>query len=248
MEKDLQIELFLLCYNEERMILHTLNYYSKFCSKITIIDNESTDNTLNIVKKFDSNIEIINLYTDGEIRDDLTANIKNNCWKGSNADYVIVCDMDEFLYDENLIEKLKTAKKNNVIIPVVTGYNMISDYFPNNYDLLITDQVKYGIRDRMFDKSIIFNPKMLIDVNYQPGCHSCAPDFNQEKVVDFLVEFKLLHYKYIDKEYLYQKHKTYSNRLSSINKEKRYGYEYLLGNDFIDKIFSLSYYLIKVIN
>ena len=37
MREKIQIELFLLCYNEEKMILHTLNYYSKFCSKITII-------------------------------------------------------------------------------------------------------------------------------------------------------------------------------------------------------------------
>lgn len=248
MEKDLQIELFLLCYNEEKMILHTLNYYSRFCSKITIIDNESTDNTLDIIKKFDPNIEIINLITNGEHREDLMIDIRNSCWKESQADYVIVCDMDEFLYDDSLIEKLVYAKKNNVAIPVVIGYNMMSDYFPDNYETLITEQVKRGIRDRMFDKSIIFSPKMLHNINFGPGSHSCSPEFHELVVMDALVEIKLLHYKYLDKDYLYQKHKNYSDRMSSVNKEKRYGYEYLLGNDFIDKFFSLSYYLIKVIN
>jgi glycosyltransferase involved in cell wall biosynthesis len=247
MEEKIQIELFLLCYNEEKMILHTLNYYSKFCSKITIIDNESTDNSIIIAKEFDPSIEIVTLKTNGEYREDLMIETRNKCWKGSKADYVIVCDMDEFLYDEFLLEKLRHAKENSINIPVIIGYNMMSVKFPKNYDLPITTQVKYGIRDRMFDKSIIFNPKNIININFGPGSHSCNPDFKTEDIKDELLELKLLHFKYLDKEYLYKRHDNYSSRMSNINREKRYGYEYLLGNEFIDKVFGLSSYLIKIL-
>ena len=229
------------------MIQHTLNYYSKFCSKITIIDNESTDESINIAKNFDFNIEVIAFCTNGEYREDLMIDIRNNCWKGSNADFVIVCDMDEYLYDERLMEKLIYAKEKKINIPIIIGYNMMSLNFPNNYSLPIIAQVKYGIRDKIFDKSIIFNPKNLVNINFGPGSHACNPEFYKETVVDELMELKLLHFKYLDKKYLYEKHNNYSNRMSIINKEKRYGHEYLLGDDFIDKVFSLSHYLIKVL-
>jgi glycosyltransferase involved in cell wall biosynthesis len=246
-ENNINIELYLLCYNEERMIVHTLNYYSKICSKIIIIDNGSIDSSLKLAKKY-ANIEIRHLKTNDEYVEDLLVESRNNCWKESTADYVIVCDMDEFLYDENLESKLLTAKNNGVIIPMVIGYNMMSDYFPEDYDRPITKQVQEGLRDKMFDKNIIFDPKKVKDINYGPGSHQCNPLFYEDRVVDPLIEFKLLHYKYIDKEYICKKHEKYSKRMSTVSKEKRHGYEYLLGNGFIEKVFSLSDYLIKVVN
>ena len=65
---------------------------------------------------------------------------------------------------------------------------------------------------------------------------------------DELVEFKLLHYKYLGKEYLYKKHEIYSNRMSEVNKKHDFGHEYSLGNKHIDNVFQLfNNYLIKII-
>ncbi len=49
-KEDVNVELFVLCHNEEKMILHTLNYYAPICSKITIIDNYGTDKSLELAK------------------------------------------------------------------------------------------------------------------------------------------------------------------------------------------------------
>ncbi len=49
----MKIEAFVICKNEELIMPHLLNYYSQFCQKITFYDNESTDNTLNIINNFD---------------------------------------------------------------------------------------------------------------------------------------------------------------------------------------------------
>lgn len=247
MKKDLDIELFLLCYNEEKMIPHTLNYYTRFCRSITIFDNDSTDNSLELIRSLNENINIKRFDSDGEYREDLLMQTKNNCWKGSSADYVIVCDMDEFLYDESLLEKLAYAKEKGIAIPMVSGYNMMSTKFPDNYDQQITDQIKFGYKDRMFDKNIIFDPKQVKDINFGPGCHYCKPSFYKETIRDELVELKLLHYKYLDKSYIYKKHRDNARRMSAINKEMKWGKEYLKGDDFVDKKYKQTYYLIKVI-
>lgn len=230
------IELYLLCFNEEKMIVHTLNYYSKICSKIIIIDNQSTDDSIRLASNY-KNVAFKYLDSGNEFIEDKLTESKNNCWKGSTADYVIVCDMDEFLYDENLLENLVIAKQQNIIMPTIIGYNMMSDDFPTNYKRLITEQVKHGVRSDRFDKHIIFDPKRIKEINYRPGAHLCKPVFYENTIADSEMEFKLLHYKYLGKDYLYKKHKGYVNRMSEISREKKHGYEYLEGEDHVNEMF-----------
>ena len=246
---ELNIELYLLCFNESRMIRHTLNYYSQFCSKITIFDNDSTDDSVKIAKSFDHPIEIKRLDTGKEHREDILRHTRNNCWKESTSDYVIVCDMDEFLYHENLIDQLIKAKNKKVALPVVLGYNMISDTFPNNYQGLITDQVKLGIRSKRFDKQIIFDPAQVKEINFRPGSHLCFPEFyTKSTVIDELIELKLLHYKYLDRDYLYDRHQMYAKRMSQTNIDNQWGIEYLDGRDHIDYHYNKPQHFIQVID
>jgi len=243
------IEAFILCYNEERMIRHTLNHYTKFCERITIIDNNSTDDSINLAKKHYPNVNVEFFDSGGQYREDLQINIRNNCWKNSRADYVIVCDMDEFLYAPNIRQQLTLMKENDVIIPIVYGYNMVSETFPGSYETDITEQVKVGFRERFLDKSIIFNPSLVKEINYGPGSHFCQPILTVENRIDQLVDFKLLHYKFLSKEYLYNKHTNYAERMSEINKQRGFGREYLLGAKYIDDTFRIvDKYLYKIIN
>jgi len=244
----MKIEAFILCFNEAKMIEHTLNHYASFCDKITIIDNQSTDDSIKIAHtKFPDKIEIVELDTDGEYREDVQIYVRNNCWKDSTADYVIMCDMDEFLYAENLTEQLELSYKNDVAIPVISGYNMINDTFPEDRSKPLASQVKTGFRDRSFDKSIIFSPKHVLEMNYGPGSHYCNAKLKTPKI-DALIEFKLLHYKFLGKDHIYKKHKLYSDRMSEVNKKHKYGFEYDLGNNHVDKMFeTYGSYLYKVI-
>lgn len=246
MKHPIHIELYVLCFNEQKMIRHTLNYYSKICSKIIIIDNQSTDNSLEFAKGYEQ-VELRYLDSGNEFVEDKLRETRNNCWKGSTADYVIVCDMDEFLYDENLMEKLILAKQKNIVMPMIVGYNMMSDDFPSDYNSLITTQVKHGKRSNWFDKNIIFDPKKVKEINFSPGSHQCEPIFYEDTITDELLELKLLHYKYLGREYLYKKHEGYVNRMSNISREKRHGYEYLDGEKHINNVFDSSNYINKII-
>lgn len=239
MNENLTIEAYILCYNEEKMILHTLNHYSKFCTHITIIDNCSTDNTIDLINHSGiPNITLKQFDTKGKLRDDAYELIKNTCWHKSEADFVIVCDMDEFLYHPNLINELKLAKENGFGIINTEGYNMFSETFPTDYSKPITEQIKRGARAYNFDKNIIFSPKLIENINYYPGAHKCNPVYyNNAKDVRPKTKFKLLHYKYIGYDYLVQKHQSYAQRLSDYNKTYNYGGEYLKGEKHVKECF-----------
>lgn len=217
------VEAFLICYNEERMIRHTLNHYSTFCKKITIYDNGSTDRSIKLAKEYPC-VEIKTFDTGNSFNDREHLKIKNHCWKGSSADFVIVSDMDELLFSNDLQADLLKLKKQQVSYPTVTGYNMYCETFPSDYSKPIFDQVKTGVRATHFDKQIIFNPKKIKEMNYMPGCHNAFPVGHI--VMNQRVPLKLLHYKYLDADAVSKKHLQYSARLSLYNINNQYGMEY----------------------
>ena len=221
----MKIHAYVICKNEELIMPHLLNYYSRFCQKITFYDNESTDNTINIINNFNEcETEIISYSTNGEIRDDIYVQIKNSCWKNSDADFVIVIDSDEFLYHENLIDFL-TTNKFDVYYP--TGYNMISNYFPDDYTKLITEQVTLGEYCKNYSKSVIFNPSTIKDINYGIGAHDSNPIGNNESIKIYNGDsLKLLHYKNLGFDYRYKKNSEYGKTLSSYNKAHQFGWHY----------------------
>jgi hypothetical protein len=203
---------------------HLLNYYSKFCQKITFYDNESTDNTVSIINKFEGcETEIITYSTNGELRDDIHVQIKDSCWKGVDCDFVIVIDCDEFLYHDNLIEFL-TNNKFDVYYP--TGYNMISNYFPEDYTKLITEQVVLGEYSKSYSKSVIFNPNTIKDINYSIGAHESNPIGHTDITIYNGTDLKLLHYKNLGFDYRYNKNSTYGNALSLHNQANKWGWHY----------------------
>ena len=122
-------------------------------------------------------------------------------------------------------------------IPCIDGYNMITDQFPEDYSKPIYEQVKMGRRDNSFDKKIVFNPNMVLEINYGPGAHSCQPKLKSSGTVD-PYSLNLLHMKYMGREYVKQKHLQYASRLSHENKKFKWGAEYL-DPGFVDRAFAL---------
>jgi hypothetical protein len=222
-----------LCWNEEKILPFVLDYYSEFCEKIVIMDNESDDNSHSIIGLF-PNATFRTYTTNGKIRDDIYLDIKNNIWKESRgkADWVIVCDTDEILFHPSLIEKLDELKCQGVSIIRPFGFDMYSKSFPTESLL----EIKNGISDnRHLRKCIIFNPNMIEEINYKAGCHKCYP---KGKVKYYQkADFKLLHYKNLGLEYVINRYEIFRKRLSEFNLENKLGKHYLSEKDEISKRF-----------
>jgi len=215
----MKIDLYSICYNEELILPYFIKHYSTFVSNITIYDNYSTDNSNNILKE--SNCNVIKYDSNNQIRDDIYLNIKNNCWKDSKADFVIVCDTDEFLYCD--LKTLQYCKDNKFTLISPFGYNMISHSLPKTSNQ-IYEEIQYGVFDKNFSKCIIFDPKEIEDINYEPGCHTIKPRGNIKTYN--MNDVKLLHYKFLSLDYVINKNKIYNSRLSDINKQHNWGLHY----------------------
>src|SRR5690606_32463251 len=90
----MKIHAYILTWNESDIIGLVIKHYQKFCDKITIMDNHSSDGTDKIAKSMGCEVRKFGTryFDDAE-----NMKVKNECWKGSDADWVIVCDADEVL-------------------------------------------------------------------------------------------------------------------------------------------------------
>lgn len=227
----LKIHVYTICWNESSILPHFLRYYSAFCDKIVVYDNCSTDNSKTICEQFPK-VLIKSFHTNNQIRDDVYLKIKNDSWKNSRGqcDFVIVCDVDEFVYHPSMTAFLGRMYEQGTTLIKSVGYNMVAENFRfENGDIL---DVTEGSRAPNFDKVNIFNPNLIEEINYDSGCHNCSPmgilQFNEQDV-------KLLHYKFLGLDYVLNRYRNMGSRLSSYNKQRKLGFHYLFSSRQITK-------------
>lgn len=210
----MKVHVYLLCYNEENIIRNVLDYYLRFCTKVFILDNMSTDSSVDIAKSFGDKVEVISWESGDKIDESLYVRIKTRYYKEFSreggkytreiADWVISCDMDELLYHPDILGVLSQYKKMGVTVPQITGFNMVGDneLVPSKG---ILSQYSEAVRKEEFDKRIIFAPEF--DMAYSYGCHPNGVGFEYMKnsfgyKTSNKFELALLHYKFIGERWV----------------------------------------------
>lgn len=226
----MKIEAFLVCWNEREIMPLVVKHYQKFCDKITILDNHSTDGSQELAIELGC---VVIPFGTKFFDDEENRTIKNNCWKGSDADWVIVADFDECLYFppilfDNAIHNvtydiraflLQACREGKTIIKTI-GWQIMSDEMPK-YDLT---EITNGYRFDNYSKSICFNPKEIKEINYNPGAHRIDPIGN---VVFSEESLYVLHYKHIGGvQRTIDRYKEYQPRMSKNNRRRGFGCHY----------------------
>ena len=169
----MNIHVFLLCFNESVLIPHTVNHYKKYLPscKITIYDNESTDNSVNIAKEL--GCSIISWNSNNKIDDFKYKDIKNNCWKTIENGWIIMADMDEYLCVTE--KELQTEMNLGVSILNIKGYNMIGESLTTDLcDIDLQTIQKYNYFSQQ-NKKLCFLREKINEMNYECGAHTCSP-------------------------------------------------------------------------
>ncbi len=191
----LNIKLISFTYNNEKILPYFLDHYSEICNSIIVYDNLSTDKSVDIINSYNNTEVRINDYN---YLDDINHKyIRNNAWKENRIkyDWIIIVDIDEFIYHPNLLELLESYRDDDISVIKTYGYNMLGEEFPiyeNNKKLY--DIIKTGVPDKNYSKCCIFNPNLIYEMNYSFGGHTCEPH-GYRKFNEYL-DIKLLHYKF----------------------------------------------------
>jgi hypothetical protein len=198
----MNITAYAICYNEIYLLPFYIAHYSKFCNRIVIYDNGSTDGSDEYIKQ---HAEYRYYSSVGESNEVMTE-LKNSCWKGDTSDYVIVSDIDEFLIGSPIADHLVFATK---------GYDLIGA--PN--------EPTGGSFGAMCSKCICFSPKIK-DIAYDHGCHKCNPiDANGRPIVPSDIGLQLWHYYFISQEYWLNRCHKHQQRANPVDLKIGWGVE-----------------------
>jgi hypothetical protein len=228
------IHVYAICYNEEYMLPFFLQHYffNIQVKEITIYDNYSTDRTPAIISDFRARfpgkaLNVIPYDSGGEIRDDMYIQIKNTCWKDSNCEWVIVCDMDEFIHFRNPVEDtLEALTARGIDIVRCKGYEMVADAPPQFAGYFspdgMTTQVKEGAARDVHNKCLLFKSNIAA-INYGFGGHSID---TRGVLYQDQHDILMLHYKFLGLQYLIDIYAARAKRLSGFNKQHGFGFHY----------------------
>lgn len=209
------------------MLPYYLRHYLPLAERFVILDDGSTDGSLEILGRHEQ-IEVRRFQCEGDSLIESGNRVNNEIWKESRgaADWVIICDLDEHLYHPDLLGYLDRCKRQGVTVIPSIGYQMISHTFPD-VQTRLCDAVTQGMRWDRMDKSSIFDPNRIVDINYVGGRHIAAP--TGEVVFPPHAEVKLLHYKYLGIDYVVKRTAQLKPGLRKKDIERGLGHKYLWG-------------------
>lgn len=218
----MNIDAHIIAWNEAETIRLTIEYYQSFCRSVTIHDNYSDDGTQDIARECGANVRTFGIK--GVLDDKEYLRVKNLCWKGSTADYVIVADADEIIWHPHLTGYLEVEKARGTTVIRSVGVNIYSDEMPKESWL----ELQEGLINIDYSKMAIFSPT-LTAIGYEYGAHKANPRGN---VVLSSSPLFLLHYRNVGGvQRLVDRHNQYRPRLSKVNKAFKLGVHYLQEND-----------------
>ena len=231
----MDINIFLLCYNESVLLPHTIKHYKKYLPscKITIYDNESDDNSVEIAKSLGCSVVS---WNSNNINDELKKkHLKNNSWKDIKSGWIIMADMDEYLCvtESELFEEMN---KGTTILNIC-GKEMIGESTTFNLSDIDLQNIKKYTDNPYESKKLCFLREKIIDMNYTVGAHNCTP-VGEIKYSDKIYFNK--HMNYLGLDFLINKI-TKSYERSEAMRAKGMNYHYTndiekIKNNYIKKL------------
>jgi len=212
-------------WNEELMLPFLFRHYAPWVERFVIYDSDSTDGSLALLQRMPK-VEIRKVpwvHPDSMIA--TLQSLHNSCWKESRgaADWVIVADIDEFLYHPDFLGYLRRCRKRGVTCIPALGYEMLSEHFPGP-DEILAKTVRRGVAHGMMSKLRLFDPNAVEETNFGPGGHHARP--TGRIAYPRRDRMLLLHYKWLGVDYLARRNEMMETTRRSRDIEKNWSHHY----------------------
>ncbi len=227
----MSIHLYAICWNEEAVIPFFLRHYETLVDRIIIYDDQSTDRSVELLRA-SPKVEVRPFVREAESYLDAHLILFETCWQESRgrADWVSLVDLDEFVFHPEWDQYLTAQKDAGVTVIQAHGYDMVSESFPPTGAALLTTVLR-GERDLHLDKTPLFAPDAIEQINHTVGRHRCSPV--GRVVLPRQYQMQLRHYKTLGVEYLLARSHALATRLTNDDRARGWSIHYLRDDDSI---------------
>ncbi len=185
----MKISVALATYNGQRFVkkqLESLLNQTRRPDEVIIIDDCSTDNTVNVVSDF---ISSNNLDWDIAVAESNQGYKRNfyNCLNKCTGDLIFLCDQDDEWYSEKIERIAAVFESDEDCLAVNSSFDMTDE----NGEVLVPfgsdkkNSANHGLIDFSIERGdvITVDLKTVLVYNISPGCTCC---FKREAVEDYL--------------------------------------------------------------
>jgi len=206
------------------MLPFFFRHYDSIVDQYFIFDNGSTDGSLDLLREH-PRVCLGAFSVAGPSFVLAAVDFYDHSWKQSRgqADWVIICNIDEHLYHADLRAYLASLPQEVSLI-FSPGYEMVSQTFPPA-DVVLTEHTRTGFRYEIYDKPTILAPGAIREINFLPGRHDAAPEGRVASPLKR--EVKLLHYKCLGVEYWVSRSNELRQGLREMDLERGWGIQYV---------------------
>lgn len=231
----MKVEIHILANDYDWMLPWALRHYGEFAQKIVVHDGGPDWREGSVTRELCAchGAEWSMWDTAGELNDELARRLKNECWRGTDADWVACVDVDELVYFPGGAAKTLDAYEAigaAVIRPA--GFEMFSESLPHAGAHQIRDVIKNGAPDeKWYSKPVLFNPRLVADSGFGLGAHESRVVLKDGRA--FKVDKRwhaptlpalLLHYHQIGPAAVVaERYDATRRRLSRINEANKWG-------------------------
>ncbi len=227
----MSIDLYSACWNEERIVPFFLRHYEPLVDRIVIYDDGSTDRSVELLRA-SSKVEIRPFRRAAESYLDAHLALFETCWHESRgrADWVCLVDLDEFLFQPDWDLYLAAQKDAGVTTIKTVGYDMVSEAFPPADADLVTILTR-GQREHHMDKTALFAPDAIEQINHSVGRHLCSPVGRLVPLPKHGIQLR--HFKNLGLDYVLARTHALATRLTGDDLVRGWSAHYLRDNDSI---------------
>lgn len=215
------LHVFVVTWNEQKYLQELIDWYKTKVPncRITLLDNMSDDDTIAIATR--NGCEISQFDTNGKMAEERLIEIRNNCWKSSNCEFVLVVDADEFVNVD-----VKALTEANWNIAVCRGFEMIGEGEP-------IEELVYGNPAVGYNKPCIWRKSAIKESNLAPGSHTSNPTPNTGVELVYANEEErphLYHTKWREFKSGLERQHLLATRVSDQSKLKGWNFHYALSD------------------
>jgi hypothetical protein len=237
-----RVHLYASCWNEVRLLDFFFRHYDSVVQRYVIYDEGSTDGSLDLLRGHPK-VEIRRLVRrdpDSFVLSEL--DLFNNCWKESRgfrgsplADWVILCNIDEHLLHPDLGSYLSRCQQSGVTAIPALGYQVFSEEFPARDEHLCKTR-RQALPETDDCKLILFSPRDIKEINYQPGGHVAQPE--GRLVAPARDEVLLLNYQVLGIDYTLARFAELKTGLGPGDRARQWGYHYGWNREELGRLFA----------
>lgn len=211
------ITIYILCFNEEKIIEFTINAYRRLFPncKVIIYDNESTDNSVEKARAL--NCEVRSFSTGGKLDEPKMTEMRNTVWKDATTPWIIMCDMDEVVA-VNQSDLMEEDKRGTTILKT-SGYEMYGKSEKDDLSNIKINAITSGEKSEGYSKTLCFRQDKIENINFSVGAHQSKPVAKAGSEVKFSEKvYTLYHFKKLGKSYYHYTQKRATPRAVEMKK------------------------------